>query len=330
MSVEQSRELNGWPVDGSEQPPRTGASRSLISIADLTTAELEHLVARSGRYFTTPPGRRRPLQDKVIGVLFTVTSTRTRTAFSSGAARLGGTVIAYGPRDLQLNTGETLEDTARVLGGMLDALVVRDPVPMDDLRRFAAIAGIPVINAMVREEHPTQGVSDVATLEAHFGSLAGLHVGYFGEGNNSAAALALGLAKVPGPSLSLATPSGYGVDPAVLAEAQRLVAGSGREVREVHDVDDLTGNLDVVYTTQWCTTGTTKPDPDWRTLFAPFAVTGDLMARWPDAVFMHDLPAHRGEEVAAEVLDGPRSIAWQQARMKLASAMAVLEWCVGD
>lgn len=304
--------------------------RSLISIADLTTAELEHLVDRSGQYFTAPPADRRPLRDKVIGVLFTVTSTRTRTAFSSGAARLGGTVIAYGPNDLQLVTGETHDDTARVLGGMLDALVVRDPVPMDLLRRFAAVAGIPVINAMIREEHPTQGVSDVAMLRTHFGALDGLHVGYFGEGNNSASALALGLAKMPGPSLSLATPAGYGLDPAVLAEAQRLVAGSGRQVREVHDVRDLTDDLDVLYTTQWCTTGTTKPDPDWRRQFLPFAVTPQLMSRWPDAVFMHDLPAHRGEEVAAEVLDGDRSIAWQQARMKLASAMAVLEWCLGS
>jgi ornithine carbamoyltransferase/carbamoyltransferase len=326
MSTDTSRDVDGQPAT-SEAPPRSG--RSLISIADLTSPELEHLVARSGEFFTAPPQGHRPLRDKVIGVLFTVTSTRTRTAFSSGAARLGGTVIAYGPRDLQLVTGETLDDTARVLGGMLDALVVRDPVPMADLRRFADVAGIPVINAMVREEHPTQGVSDVAMLRTHFGSLAGLHVGYFGEGNNSAAALALGLAKVPGPSLSLATPSGYGLDPAVLAEAQRLVTASGRQVREVHDVDELAGELDVVYTTQWCTTGTTKPDPDWRQRFLPFAVTQRLMSRWPGAVFMHDLPAHRGEEVEAEVLDGPRSIAWRQARMKLASAMAVLEWCLG-
>ncbi|GAA1542642.1 ornithine carbamoyltransferase [Dactylosporangium maewongense] len=305
------------------------SGRSLISIADLTTAELEHLVARSGEYFTAQPVDHRPLRDKVVGVLFTVTSTRTRTAFSSGVARLGGTVVAYGPRDLQLVTGETLDDTARVFGGMLDALVVRDPVPMADLRRFADVSGIPVINAMVREEHPTQGVSDVAMLRTHFGRLDGLHVGYFGEGNNSATALALGLAKVPGPSLSLATPSGYGLDPAYLAEARQLVAGSGRQVREVHDVNDLGDDLDVVYTTQWCTTGTTKPDPDWRRHFEPFAVTEDLMSRWPGAVFMHDLPAHRGEEVAATVLDGPRSIAWAQARMKLASAMAVLEWCLG-
>jgi ornithine carbamoyltransferase/carbamoyltransferase len=211
---------------------------------------------------------------------------------------------------------------------MLDALVVRSSVGEDDLRELSRAASIPVVNAMVREEHPTQGISDIAMLSHRFGSLRGLHLAYLGEGNNTAAALALGLALVPGVTLTIATPPGYGLDPTVLTHAQKTGEASGSEIVEVHRVDDIDGGVDVVYTTQWQTTGTTKSDPDWRTAFLPFTVDEHLMARWPDALFMHDLPARRGEEVTSSVLDGPRSIAWDQAQMKLASAMAVLDWCL--
>lgn len=302
--------------------------RSLISLHDLTPEELQTLVRRSCAWYENRRPKERPLRDLVVGTLFGHTSTRTRTAFTSGAIRLGGTVIAYGPNDLQLATGESLSDTGRILGGMLDGLVVRDSVGEDDLRELADAASIPVINAMVREEHPTQGLTDIALLSHRFGSLRGLHLVYFGEGNNTAAALAYGLALVPGAALTLATPAGYGLDPTVLVRAQQTAKERGSKVVEVHQVDDIDGDVDVVYTTQWQTTGTSKSDPDWRTAFTPFAVDERLMARWPDAFFMHDLPARRGEEVTSGVLDGPRSLAWDQAQMKLASAMAVLDWCL--
>ncbi len=308
--------------------PRTRSPRSLISLYDLSTDELLGLVRRSCAWYEDRRPQERPLRDRVVGTLFTHTSTRTRTAFTSGAARLGATVIAFGPNDLQLATGELLSDTGRILGGMLDALVVRSAVGEDDLREFAWSASIPVVNAMAREEHPTQGISDISMLARHFGSLQGLHLAYVGEGNNTAAALAYGLALIPGASMTLATPTGYGLDPTALARARKTAEQAGGNVVEVHDVDDIRDGVDVVYTTQWQTTGTTKSDPDWRTAFQPFAVDERLMARWPEAVFMHDLPARRGEEVTDAVLDGPRSIAWAQAQMKLASAMAVLDWCL--
>ncbi|MCH0538730.1 ornithine carbamoyltransferase [Streptomyces sp. MUM 203J] len=309
-----------------EAPPR--APRSLISLHDLAPEDLQTLVRRSCEWYEDRRPRERPLRDRVVGTLFTHTSTRTRTAFTSGAVRLGATVIAFGPNDLQLATGERLSDTGRILGGMLDALVVRSSVGEDDLRELSRAASIPVVNAMVREEHPTQGISDIAMLSHRFGSLRGLHLAYLGEGNNTAAALALGLALVSGVTLTIATPPGYGLDPTVLTHAQKTGEASGSEIIEVHRVDDIDGGVDVVYTTQWQTTGTTKSDPDWRTAFLPFTVDEHLMARWPDALFMHDLPARRGEEVTSSVLDGPRSIAWDQAQMKLASAMAVLDWCL--
>lgn len=315
---------NAVQADGSRP------ARSLISLHDLSPDELQTLVRRSCEGYGNRRPEERPLRDLVVGTLFSHTSTRTRTAFTSGAVRLGGTVVAFGPNDLQLATGESLSDTGRILGGMLDALVVRSSLGESELRDLAGAAAVPVINAMAREEHPTQGIADIALLSHHFGPLRGLHLAYLGEGNNTAAALAQGLALIPGTTLTLATPAGYGLDPAILARAQRTAKERGSAVVEVHRVDDVDGDVDVVYTTQWQTTGTSKSDPHWRTAFTPFAVDERLMARWPDALFMHDLPARRGEEVTSGVLDGPRSLAWDQAQMKLASAMAVLEWCLSQ
>jgi ornithine carbamoyltransferase/carbamoyltransferase len=299
------------------------AARGLLSLADLEPAELDRLVRRSVELHRDPAAHDRPLAGLVGGLLFTRTSTRTRTAFTVGIARLGGTPVAYGPADLQTATGETLEDTGRVLGSMLDLLVTRTAGPLAEMRAMAA-GGLPVINAMAAEEHPTQGICDLATITVHAGDPAGVRLLYLGEGNNSAVALAYGLAAVPRCTVTFATPPGYGLPAGVLAAARARAIG-GTTLQEVHDVDQLPDAVDVVYTTRWQTTGTTKPDPGWRSVFRPFQVDQALLDRWPAAVFLHDLPAHRGEEVTAEVLDGPRSLAWLQAGMKLSSATAVLE-----
>jgi ornithine carbamoyltransferase len=302
--------------------------RNLLSIADLSPLDLNWLISRSRVFFRDQTRGCTLLGDRYVGTVFTLTSTRTRTAFTIGAARLGAKVIAYGPNELQISTGETLADTGRVLGAMLDVLVIRGLTDVAGLRELSRAAGIPVINGMSTDEHPTQGISDLAMLTEHFGALDGIRVAYLGEGNSTAAALSLGLAQVPGAALTLATPAGYGLDPVTLATARSLAAANGATLETTHCADDIAGSVDVVYTTQWRTTGTAKPDPDWLNAFRPFAVDERLLARWPGAAFMHDLPAHRGEEVSAAVLDGPRSIAWTQATMKLYSAMAVLQWCL--
>lgn len=302
-------------------------SRDVISLRDLADADIESIVRRGVDLAADLEAHDAPLRGRIVGVYFSKTSTRTRTSFTTGALRLGAQVITYGPGDLQLNTGETLEDTARVLGGMLDGLVVRTAGPQREMRTLAEHCPA-VVNAMSAEEHPTQALADLTTMSARFGGLKGLRVLYVGEGNNTAVALAYALSRFPRVELEFRTPRGYGLTPDVLAEASALAARSGGGVRESHDMLSLPAQADVVYTTRWQTTGTSKPDPRWREVFAPFQVDVSLMSRYPDACFMHDLPAHRGEEVTAEVLDGPSSIAFEQARNKLHSAMAVLEWCL--
>jgi len=298
--------------------------RSLISINDLTDDELSSIVRRAAGFASGQ--RATPLAGLGVGVYFAKTSTRTRTAFSSGALRLGAGIIAYGPDDLQTNTGETPQDTGRVFAGMLDILVARTAGDPAELRDWARQDRMAVVNAMTADEHPTQALADLTTLLRHFGRLEELRVLYVGEGNNTAAALALALSRLKDVRLELRTPPGFGLSPAVSAQAAAHAERSGAVVIERHDMEHPPTDVDVIYTTRWRTTGSIKSDPGWRETFAPFQVRPELWIRSPSAIFMHDLPAHRGEEVTAEVLDGPTSIAFNQAENKLYSAMAVLEW----
>ncbi|SNT48584.1 ornithine carbamoyltransferase [Asanoa hainanensis] len=300
----------------------------VTSIIDLDDRDLDYLVRRSAWYADPDTNQHRPLLGCVVGSYFRATSTRTRTAFASAALRLGAGHIAYGPNDLQLNTGESMSDTARVFGSMLDALVVRTAGDPLELRTLTEQGRMSVVNAMTADEHPTQAIADLSTMLCHFGRIAGLRVLYLGEGNNTAVALAYALTHYPGVELCLATPPGYGLPPEVSARAKAIAAEHGATFVECAHPDAAIDGADVVYTTRWQTTGTTKPDPDWRQAFAPFQVGDAVMRRNPGAAFMHDLPAHRGEEVTASVLDGPDSIAFRQAEQKMHSAKAVLEWCL--
>ena len=304
----------------------------MVTLSDLSNKDIEDIVDRGVEFATGKANEVQPLQGKAIGIYFRKTSTRTRTSFTTAAMKLGAQVIAYGPNDLQENTGESIEDTTKVLSRMLDGFVARTAGSTDEMRTFASQDTMAVVNAMTEDEHPTQALADLTTLKQHFGKIEGLKILYIGEGNNTAAALALAIPRFAGTQLYLATPEGYGVKPEILEEAKRLSKQYGSEVCEFHDMSELPKDedLDVVYTTRWQTTGTTKPDPNWREKFNPFTVNRALMQKYPQATFMHDLPAHRGEEVEAEVIDGEGSIVFSQAENKKHSAMAVLEWCLRD
>lgn len=307
--------------------------KHLLSLSEVGPDNLAKLVEESlgiaagaGNYAGTLAG-------KVVGIYFRGTSTRTRTAFTAGALRLGASTVAYGPKDLQVETGETYADTGRVLSSYLDALVVRTNAPVAEMRALAAQDSMAVINAMSDNEHPTQALADLVTIREALGRLHGVHVLYVGEGNNSAAALALAVAMTPGMRLTVVTPEGYGLPYEVLKGADEFARAHGAVVEQHHDVRRLPEGVDAVYATRWQTMGVPKADADWRERFRPLSVTPELMARVskPEGtIFLHDLPAVRGEDVADEVLDGPQSVAFRQARHKMTSAMAVLRWCLAD
>jgi len=304
-----------------------------LSAPDLDQEDFLRLIDRGRAFAAEPtPAASPPLAGRTIGIYFRKTSTRTRTSFAAAAVRLGACPISYGPADLQTNTGETVEDTINVLSKYLEMLVVRTAADPAELRTMASMNRLPIVNAMTSDEHPTQALSDLTMLARHFGQLSGLRLLYCGEGNNTASALAYAISRVPGMEADFRTPPGYGLPDAVLRHADDLRQRFGGRIR--HSVDAPARAdarwADVVYTTRWQTTGTTKSHADWRERFAPYRVTPQLMdavCSGQRAVFMHDLPAVRGEECEADVLDGPRSIAFEQAHQKLYTAMAVIEWC---
>jgi ornithine carbamoyltransferase len=303
--------------------------KHVLSIAELGSRNLSDLV-NQGVAMANANGRlRRLLENKVVGIFFRGTSTRTRTSFTVAALRLGAQTIHYGPQDLQLVTGESIEDTARVLSGFIDILVVRTNGDFAEMKAFASQDDMAVVNAMSENEHPTQAITDLITLKEAFGHLDGLHVLYIGEGNNSAASLALAVALTPGMRLTIITPEGYGLQQDILETSQRLAAQHAAAVYQHHEIDLLPSDVDAVYTTRWQTMGVPKADSDWLTKFAPYQITPEIMARASKSsrpIFLHDLPAIRGQEVVNEVLDGPQSVAFRQAQHKLTGALSVLAW----
>lgn len=306
-------------------------TKHLLSIADIEQYDFLLLLERSTAFslpHSTPPNS---LAKRSIGIYFRKTSTRTRTSFVVATVRLGGFPLVYGPADLQTNTGESIEDTVRVLSGYLDALIVRTAGDPAELRAMRTVDRLPIINAMTADEHPTQAISDLSILIRKFGSLSGLRIMYAGEGNNTAASLALAASRIAGMEFVALTPKRYGLSSIVLRRVAELSKQFGGKVEEYHEASEVSAPFDVLYTTRWQTTGTEKSDPTWREQFARFRVSNSMMSafgRTPGVTFMHDLPAVRGEDTDSEVLDGPCSIAFEQADQKLYAAMAILDWCI--
>jgi ornithine carbamoyltransferase len=305
--------------------------KHLLSITDLKPNDLPYLIDRAVTFATAQGNGRSPLAGKVVGIYFRRPSTRTRTSFTVAALKLGAQTVCYGPNDLQVVTGETLEDTARVLSGYLDALVIRTNESIADMQILASQQDMAIINAMSENEHPTQAIADLSTIKERFGRLADIHVLYLGGGNNTASALAWAVAHTPGMKITFVTPKGYGLPDTVLETACQCASRHGSVVEQRYEVDKLQRNVDVVYTSRWQTMGVPYTDAHWREKFKPYSVTSGLMrqvSRSADTIFLHDLPAVWGEDVTGEVLNGPQSLVWRQARHKMFSAMAILEWCL--
>ena len=258
-----------------------------------------------------------------VGMIFDKPSTRTRVSLEGAAWGLGMLPIVLRPDELQLGRGETVADTARVLSRYLNALTIRT-FAQSRVEELAAHSTIPVINALTDEHHPLQALADVMTIEEEFGTLAGCHVAYVGDGNNVAHSLAQA-AGLGGFHLTIATPSGFEPDATIIAEAGDDARATGGSIVVTNDVFAAVYGVDVVYTDVWASMGKDAEAEARAAAFAGFQVNERLMARASDSsVFLHCLPAHRGLEVTDEVIDGHHSRVWDQAENRMHTALGLL------
>jgi ornithine carbamoyltransferase len=298
------------------------AHRDFIAIPDFSAGELRSLFSLADR-MRRAEYHAKPLAGKSLAMFFMKASTRTRVSFEVGAWQLGANALFLSPRDVQLGRGEAVKDTARVLERMVHGIMIRT-FAHADVEEFAAYAGVPVINGLTDLHHPCQLLADLLTVQQHLGSFDGKRVAWIGDGNNMAnswcdAAWRLGF------ELHLACPAGYDPDPATLARAT-----AGGNVKLFRDPAEAVAGAHVVTTDVWASMGQEEEQAERARVFSPFQVDASLMARAArTAIFLHCLPAHRGEEVAAAVLDGPQSRVWDEAENRLHVQKAVMAVLMG-
>ena len=264
------------------------------------------------------------LTDKTIAIIFNKSSTRTRMGFEIGMQQLGGYATFLSHRDIQLGRGETLSDTAKVMSRYVDGLVVRT-FGHEEIEELAREATVPVINALTDGHHPCQAVADYATIIEKKGTLEGIKVAYIGDGNNVANSLILGSAKL-GLEISIASPDGYKPDKNITLKAENLNKTSGGKLNIVSNPAEAAEGADVIYTDVWASMGQEEESEKRIVAFKGFSVDDKLLkTAKADCIVMHCLPAHRGEEISASVIDGPNSVVWDQAENKLHAQKAVLK-----
>ena len=300
------------------------AMKDLLRIADLSPADLRHLLDLSDQVRADPHLLPDLLRGDTVVTCFAKPSTRTRLSFASAIARLGGVPQGVSPAELQLGRGEPIEDTARVVSRYARAFVIRT-FDDADVQRFAAAASIPVVNALTDLHHPCQALADLLTLRQHLGTLQGRRLAYLGDGNNVAHSL-MEAGALAGMDVVVATPPGFEPNIGIVGTAERLAAAAGGIVWTTHDPLLAVAGADAVYTDVWLSMG---EDDEERTARAaalgPYQVNAALMAEAaPDALFMHCLPVHRGEEVVGQVIDGPHSVVFDQAENRMHTAQALL------
>ncbi|MFN8622692.1 MAG: ornithine carbamoyltransferase [Chloroflexota bacterium] len=302
-------------------PPH--ASR-FLSVTDLDPEAIVEVLdhaddLKRGR---SPLAEGRPLAGCAVALIFQKPSLRTRVSFEVGVARLGGQPVVLSGKEVGLGSRETVADVARTLERYVDAIVARvfDHRILEDL---ADAVSIPVVNALSDAEHPCQALADLQVLREHLGGLAGKQLVFVGDGNNVAASLLLAGASV-GMHARVVCPPAYAPDATILARAQAIGRETGARIEVSHDPATGAAGADAVYTDVWASMGQEDEAEIRRPVFSPFRVTRQMLAVAPDALVLHCLPAHRGEEIDADVLDGPRSIVFDQAENRLWAQMAVL------
>ena len=302
--------------------------RDLLSIRDLARGEFLALLALAADIRQAPSAYAGVLAGRTLATIFEKPSLRTRVSFHVGILQLGGHAIDLSPQEIGLHGRESLEDVARTLDGMVDALMIRT-FSHALVERLAALAAIPVINGLTDLSHPCQALADFLTMHDVKRRLSGLRLAYVGDGNNVAHSLILGAALL-GVRMSVASPPGYEPDPDVLGWARRHELTPDHACRIVSSPEEAVEGADVVYTDTWVSMGQEQDAEERRRAFAGFQVNDALLdLAAPDAMFMHCLPAHRGAEVSAAVIDSPRSVVFSQARNRLHTEKALLAALLG-
>jgi ornithine carbamoyltransferase len=295
--------------------------RHFLQFKDFSLEELEYVFART-RWIKDKFKRYEPYQplvDRTLAMVFEKHSTRTRVSFEAGFNQLGGSVITLLTRDTQMGRGEPLEDVARVISRMVDIVMIRT-FEQTIIERFSSNSRVPVINGLTNEYHPCQVLADVFTYFEHRGPIRGKTVAWVGDANNMLYTW-IEAAQILGFKLRLSTPPGYKLDRAMVA------AESAPFYEEFDDPNEACAGADLVTTDVWTSMGFEAENEARKKAFADWCVDAEMMARAnPDALFMHCLPAHRGEEVSAEVIDGPQSVVWDEAENRLHVQKALLEY----
>lgn len=296
------------------------AVRHFLSLMDLTPDELRQLLKRASELKAMLHAGQvhEPLKNKVLAMLFEKSSTRTRVSFEAGMAQLGGHAMFLSPRDTQLGRGEPIEDTARVLSSMVDVIMVRT-FEHEKITRLASRSRVPVINGLTDWLHPCQLLADMQTWLEHRGDMRGRTAAWVGDGNNMCNSY-INAARQLNFKLNIACPEGYDPD-------SELLKLAGDSVRIVRDPREACLDADLVVTDVWASMGQEDEQNTRAQAFANYQVNSSLMAlAKPDALFMHCLPAHRGEEVSADVIDGAQSVVWDEAENRLHAQKALLEF----
>ena len=300
--------------------------KDLLRTADLSRADVDLLLNTAAEFAKNPLRSQDCLKNKSVAIYMTKPSTRTRLSSETAVAHLGGTPIFIRGDELQLGRGETIADTARIISGYCDALIIRT-FAQSDVNELGANASIPVINALTDDDHPTQLLADWLTIRETFGSdIKDRKFVYLGDGNNMSHAW-LTMGAIMGAHVVAATPDGKWAPSAdVVAQAKKIAEKTGAKIEVTNDPESAAKDASVLYTDVWMSMGDPEAErAEKMKVLAPFAVTDNLMALTDkDSIFMHCLPAHRGEEVAASVIDGPKSVIWREAYHRRTTIQALL------
>ncbi len=299
--------------------------KSLLTLADFSREEIEYII-HSASKLKQMQKENKPhqyLKGKTLAMIFEKSSTRTRVSFEVGMYQLGGQSIYLSKKDIQMARGETVADTAKVLSGYVDAIMIRTDLH-ETVEQLAQYASIPVINGLTDYYHPCQVLADLLTIYEHRGYLEGNKLVYVGDGNNMAHSLMIGCAKV-GIDCVIASPKGYEPIPTIVAKAKEIATETNTLIEITNDPEEACVNADFVYTDVWASMGWEDEHEKRLQAFKGYQVNSKLMSyAKKDAAFLHCLPAHRGEEISTEVIDGPQSLVFEEAENRLHAQKALL------